>query len=145
MRWAGGSSRPSIPVTGASDDKSSLSRGASPIAQSSVRFDFEIERQRADTRIPDRPRGCVAEVGASLDAAELRHLDERLLIPAKYASHSSAVGEMRPKGRASELERRRQRAIALLERGHVPVDVAQMLGVDRRSVRESSLELLQGG
>ncbi len=42
---------------------------------------------------------------------------------------------MRPKGSASELERRRQRAIALLGRGHAPVDVARMLGVDRRSVR----------
>jgi transposase len=42
---------------------------------------------------------------------------------------------MRPKGSASELERRRQRAIQLLEQGHGPVDVARMLGVDRRSVR----------
>jgi transposase len=42
---------------------------------------------------------------------------------------------MRPKGSASELERRRQRAISLLDRGHAPVDVAQMLDVDRRSVR----------
>lgn len=42
---------------------------------------------------------------------------------------------MRPKGSASELERRRQRAIALLDRGHAPVDVARMLDVDRRSVR----------
>jgi DNA invertase Pin-like site-specific DNA recombinase len=42
---------------------------------------------------------------------------------------------MRPKGSASELERRRQRAIALLDKGHGPVDVARMLGVDRRSVR----------
>jgi transposase len=42
---------------------------------------------------------------------------------------------MRPKGSASELERRRQRAISLLDRGHAPVDVARMLDVDRRSVR----------
>jgi transposase len=42
---------------------------------------------------------------------------------------------MRPKGHARELERRRQRAIALLDKGHAPVDVARMLGVDRRSVR----------
>lgn len=42
---------------------------------------------------------------------------------------------MRPKGSPGELERRRQRAIALLEKGHGPVDVARMLGVDRRSVR----------
>ncbi len=41
---------------------------------------------------------------------------------------------MRPKGSARELERRRQRAIALLD-SHAPVDVARMLGVDRRSVR----------
>lgn len=42
---------------------------------------------------------------------------------------------MRPKGSADELERRRRRAIELLERDHQPVDVAGMLGVDRRSVR----------
>jgi transposase len=42
---------------------------------------------------------------------------------------------MRPKGSARELERRRQRAISLLEKGHAPVDVARMLDVDRRSVR----------
>lgn len=42
---------------------------------------------------------------------------------------------MRPKGSASELERRRQRAISLLDRGQAPVDVARMLDVDRRSVR----------
>jgi transposase len=42
---------------------------------------------------------------------------------------------MRPKGSARELERRRQRAITLLEKDHAPVDVARMLGVDRRSVR----------
>ena len=42
---------------------------------------------------------------------------------------------MRPKGSASELERRRERAITLLGKGHAPVDVARMLGVDRRSVR----------
>jgi transposase len=42
---------------------------------------------------------------------------------------------MRPKGSAGELERRRHRAITLLENGHAPVDVARMLGVDRRTVR----------
>jgi transposase len=42
---------------------------------------------------------------------------------------------MRPKGSPSELERRRRRAIALLDKGQAPVDVARMLGVDRRSVR----------
>lgn len=44
-------------------------------------------------------------------------------------------GDMRPMGSARELERRRQRAISLLEKGHPPVDVARMLAVDRRSVR----------
>jgi len=33
------------------------------------------------------------------------------------------------------LEQRRVRAIELLEQGHPPVEVARMLGVDRRSVR----------
>lgn len=42
---------------------------------------------------------------------------------------------MRPQGNPKELERRRQRAIALLQEGHQPVVVARMLGVDRRSVR----------
>ena len=42
---------------------------------------------------------------------------------------------MRPKGSASELEKRRFRAIALLKEGYQPVEVAQRLGVDRRSVR----------
>jgi transposase len=42
---------------------------------------------------------------------------------------------MRPQGSPKELEQRRQRAIALLQEGHQPVDVAGMLGVERRSVR----------
>lgn len=42
---------------------------------------------------------------------------------------------MRPYGTAQELERRRQRAIGLLEQGFPPVEVAERLGVDRRSVR----------
>jgi len=42
---------------------------------------------------------------------------------------------MRPQGSPAELERRRLRAIALLEKGLLPVIVAQMVGVDRRSVR----------
>jgi transposase len=42
---------------------------------------------------------------------------------------------MRPHGSPKELERRRQRAIALLQEGYQPVDVASILGVDRRSVR----------
>jgi transposase len=42
---------------------------------------------------------------------------------------------MRPEGSGRELERRRQRAIALLKERHAPVEVARLLGVDRRSVR----------
>jgi len=42
---------------------------------------------------------------------------------------------MRPVGTPDELERRRLRGIALLEEGYQPVEVAHMLGVDRRSVR----------
>lgn len=39
---------------------------------------------------------------------------------------------MRPEGSGKQLERRRQRAIAL---GRAPVEVARLVGVDRRSVR----------
>ena len=42
---------------------------------------------------------------------------------------------MRPTGSPEELERRRLRALALLEEGLQPVEVARRLGVDRRSVR----------
>lgn len=42
---------------------------------------------------------------------------------------------MRPSGSPLELERRRQRAIALLEHGWTPGKVAARVGVDRRSVR----------
>ena len=42
---------------------------------------------------------------------------------------------MRPLGSPEELERRRTRAITLLEDGYQPVEVAHMVGVDRRSVR----------
>lgn len=42
---------------------------------------------------------------------------------------------MRPKGSPHELEQRRYRALALLQQGLSPVEVAQRLGVDRRSVR----------
>lgn len=42
---------------------------------------------------------------------------------------------MRPSGSPQELEHRRERAIALLEDGRPPVEVARMVGVDRRSVR----------
>ena len=42
---------------------------------------------------------------------------------------------MRPEGSGKQLERRRQRAIALLQEGRAPVEVARLVGVDRRSVR----------
>jgi transposase len=42
---------------------------------------------------------------------------------------------MRPQGSPKELEHRRQHAIELLNKGYEPVDVATMVGVDRRSVR----------
>jgi len=42
---------------------------------------------------------------------------------------------MRPSGSPEELEQRRYRALALLQQGLSPVEVAQRLGVDRRSVR----------
>ena len=42
---------------------------------------------------------------------------------------------MRPCGSPEELERRRARAIDLLQRGYPPVEVAHRVGADRRSVR----------
>ncbi len=42
---------------------------------------------------------------------------------------------MRPPGSPHELRRRRSRAIELLHEGYTPVDVARMIGTDRRSVR----------
>jgi transposase len=42
---------------------------------------------------------------------------------------------MRPQGSPEELERRRRRAVQLLRDGLPPVEVARMVGVDRRSVR----------
>src|SRR5215831_20750452 len=44
-------------------------------------------------------------------------------------------GYTRPSGSPAELERRRRRAIALLAEGRGPVEVARLVGVDRRSVR----------
>src|SRR5262249_60248290 len=41
---------------------------------------------------------------------------------------------MRPKGTAAELERRRRRAVELLERGEAPAVVARILGVRRTSL-----------
>jgi transposase len=42
---------------------------------------------------------------------------------------------MRPSGTPDELERRRLRAVRLLGQGHPPVEVARMVGANRRSVR----------
>lgn len=42
---------------------------------------------------------------------------------------------MRPQGSPAELERRRLRAIALLDQGLLPHEVAERVRVDRRSVR----------
>lgn len=42
---------------------------------------------------------------------------------------------MRPEGNPEVLQRRRERAITLLHQGYQPVEVARMVGVDRRSVR----------
>ena len=52
---------------------------------------------------------------------------------------------MRPTGSTRALERRRRRAIALLQQGLPPVDVARQLGVDRRSVRRWKAAVVQGG
>ena len=41
---------------------------------------------------------------------------------------------MRPNGSAHELERRRRRAIALLEKGHSQAEVTRMVGACHRSV-----------
>ncbi len=42
---------------------------------------------------------------------------------------------MRPQGSPGQLQQRRERSIKLLQKGHLPVEVARRLGVDRRSVR----------
>ena len=52
---------------------------------------------------------------------------------------------MRPVGSPAELERRRTRAIELLAEGLAPVDVAQRLGVDRRSVRRWKASVQKAG
>lgn len=52
---------------------------------------------------------------------------------------------MRPQGSPKELERRRQRAITLLNEGRQPVEVARMVGVDRRSVRRWKANYTQAG
>jgi len=52
---------------------------------------------------------------------------------------------MRPRGSVGELERRRRRAIELLRKGRSPREVAQMVGVDRRSVYRWQEQVSAGG
>jgi len=52
---------------------------------------------------------------------------------------------MRPTGSPQELERRRLRALAMLKDGLLPHEVAQRLGVDRRSVRRWKAAARVGG
>lgn len=52
---------------------------------------------------------------------------------------------MRPQGSPEELERRRRRALRLVEEGLQPVEVARRLGVDRRSVRRWKAAVRGGG
>lgn len=52
---------------------------------------------------------------------------------------------MRPPGTPEELERRRLRAVTLLDDGYQPVEVARMIGVDRRSVRRWKAAYRDGG
>ena len=52
---------------------------------------------------------------------------------------------MRPNGSGEELERRRLRALSLLDEGLLPVEVARRVGVDRRSVRRWKAAARQGG
>lgn len=52
---------------------------------------------------------------------------------------------MRPLGSPAQLENRRYEAIALLEEGYQPVEVAKRLGVDRRSVRRWKASKIKKG
>jgi len=52
---------------------------------------------------------------------------------------------MRPSGAPAELQHRRERAIKLLEEGYQPVEVAERVGVDRRSVRRWKAAYLRRG
>src|SRR5689334_20680452 len=52
---------------------------------------------------------------------------------------------MRPKGSAAELERRRLRAVALVQAGESPSDVARILGVAPSSLRRWRRLARQGG
>ena len=51
----------------------------------------------------------------------------------------------RPRGTPEELERRRKRAVELLQKGHAPVEVARLVSVDRRSVRRWKASYSQKG
>lgn len=52
---------------------------------------------------------------------------------------------MRPKGSAAELERRRQRALELLEQGMIPAQVARTVGTSRASVTRWQQAYQSGG
>lgn len=52
---------------------------------------------------------------------------------------------MRPQGSVGDLERRRRRAVELLRQGRAPREVAEMVGVDRRSVYRWQAQVSQGG
>ena len=52
---------------------------------------------------------------------------------------------MRPPGSPQDLERRRLRAIELLKEDHPPVEVAHIVGCDRRSVRRWNAAFRKGG
>jgi transposase len=53
--------------------------------------------------------------------------------------------QMRPSGSPKFLERRRLRAILLLQNGLQPVDIARQIGIDRRSVRRWKVAFLKDG
>lgn len=52
---------------------------------------------------------------------------------------------MRPQGNPEIVEQRRRHAIELLKQGHAPVEVARIVGVDRRSVRRWNASHRRGG
>lgn len=52
---------------------------------------------------------------------------------------------MRPQGTAEELERRRRRAVALVEQGENPAQVAKILGATLRSLRRWRQQKREGG
>ena len=52
---------------------------------------------------------------------------------------------MRPQGSPEELERRRYYAAKLLKQKYQPVEIARILGIDRRSVRRWKVAYLKQG